>query len=357
MLEAMLLSPHFVYRNELGTPMSQYEIASELSFLLTRARPDQPLLAAADADLLFDPDERVKQAQRLISTDDGHARVRDLLESWLDLHDMSQVNKSLAIYGFFVRPVRDAMGTEIDDYLDDAAFGEDGTLAGLFAGTHGFPAPVLAPYYGDTLGGPIGNFTPVAFDTSKRRGVLSLPGFLAHHSALDHTAPVERGLFVRTRLLCDQIGAPSAAALANPPDPADATHTNREKYAQHSADPACYGCHQFMDPIGFGLENFDALGRYQTTDNGFPVDASGALVGSDVDGPFTGPAELGQKLAQSAQVRQCFAQSLWHVTAGRDVGPGSSQPPPATAKMTDVLLSVVRSDGFVRRVAGEGEGP
>jgi hypothetical protein len=183
--------------------------------------------------------------------------------------------------------------------------------------------------------------------------VLSLPGFLAHHSAHEHTAPVQRGLFIRSRLLCDEVPAPPPSALASVPNPGDRSVTNRKKYAQHATAPQCAGCHQFMDPIGFGLENFDCVGRHQKTDNGFPVDASGSLVGTDVDGPFTGPAELGTKLAGSAQVRRCFAQNLWRAAMGRAVVLPAHLQWTADAKMTDVLLDVVRSDGFVRR----GEAP
>jgi hypothetical protein len=241
------------------------------------------------------------------------------------------------------------MGTEIDLFLDDALYGSDGTLKGLFTSTHGFPGPLEADYYKDTLNGPIGNFTPVEFDTTKRRGVLSLPGYLSHHAAVDHTAPVQRGLFVRTRLLCMQIAPPPPNAQNNPPDPSDTTHTNRQKYFEHSKDPMCYGCHRQMDPIGFGFENFDTLGRYQTTDNGFPVDASSTLDYTDVDGAFTGPAQLGVMLGNSGQVRRCFLSNMWQAAAGRAVTLPNGTDVAADEKITDVLLDIVRSDGFVRR--------
>jgi hypothetical protein len=342
LVEAMLLSPHFIYRTELGAHLTHFETASAISFLFTGSRPDAPLLDAAMRGKLFDPEERVRQAKRLIDTDRGRLRVRDLLTSWLDLHEMEQVNKSLAIYGFFVRPVRDAMGGEIDAYLDDALFGGDGTLAGLFTSAPPFRSPILVDYYR-------------ADPPDARRGVLTLPGFLAHHSALDHTAPVQRGLFVRTRLLCDEIAPPPPSAVLNPPDPADVSHTNREKYEAHSKVAGCYSCHRLMDPIGFGFESFDALGRFQSTDHGFPVSSKGMLEGTDVDGAFDGPAQLGLKLAASAQVRRCFAQNLWRAAVGRPVELPAKLQWGADAKMTDVLLDVVRSEGFVERVPGAGE--
>jgi hypothetical protein len=349
MVEAMLLSPYTIYRTELGGPNAKYELASELSFLVTGSRPDAELLAAAADDSLFDADARVQQAQRLMATDRGKLHVRDLMVSWLDLHDMEQVAKLLANFGFFTRPVRTQMRQEIEAYLDDSLYGSDGTLKGLFTASRGFPGPLEAAYYGDDLEGTIGNFQPVAFDTTRRRGVISLPGYLAHHAAIDHTAPVQRGLFVRTRFFCQQIAPPPPNAQNNPPDPGDTTKTNRDKYKAHSADPFCYGCHRQMDPIGFGFENFDTLGRHQTTDNGFPVDSSGTLEFTDVDGDFNGPAELALKLGDSAEVRRCFLQNMWRATAGRELLlPVDDQVAPEE-KITQVLLDIVRTDGFVRR--------
>lgn len=297
-VEAMLLSPHFAYRTELGVDgrLTQLEAASAISFLFLGTRPDAPLLEAALTGQLDDSHARVRHARRLLATDRGQLHLRELLLSWLDLHDMEQVSKSPAEFGFFTLPVRQAMATELALFLDDAAYGADGTLRGLFTSSRAFPNPTLQPIYAS--GGPV------------RRGILSLPGFLAHHSAVDHTAPVMRGLFIRARLLCDEIAPPPPLALANPPNPGDHTRTNRQKYAAHSNVPACVGCHHLMDPIGFGLENFDPVGRYQTVDNAQPIDGTGVLEGTDIDGPFTGPAELGVKLGASAQVRRCFASTL-----------------------------------------------
>ena len=92
-------------------------------------------------------------------------------------------------------------------------------------------------------------------------------------------------------------------------DPTGIATTNRQLLAQHSADPSCAGCHQYMDPIGFGMENFDSIGQYRTTDNGLPVDASGELIeAGDVSGPFSGPIELSERLADSTQARACMTR-------------------------------------------------
>src|SRR5207249_3359779 len=140
-------------------------------------------------------------------------------------------------------------------------------------------------------------------DPSKRRGVLSLPAFLTQHSGVDATNPVDRGLFVRSRLLCQELGAPPLEAFKTPIPPAtDVSTTTREKYEAHAKDPACASCHSMMDPIGFGFERFDAIGRYRTDEHGHEVDDGGNLGGTDVDGEFHGPAELARHLAGSDQV-------------------------------------------------------
>jgi hypothetical protein len=131
----------------------------------------------------------------------------------------------------------------------------------------------------------------------------------------DSSWPIYRGKFVREALFCQDLPSPPPN-VPKPPDVQPGVST-RERLSQHETDPACKSCHSLMDPIGFGFEAFDAIGHFRTTDGNQPVDASGDIIQTDVDGAFNGVAELGQKLAQSTMVRQCVARQWFRFGTGR----------------------------------------
>jgi hypothetical protein len=131
------------------------------------------------------------------------------------------------------------------------------------------------------------------------------------------SSPVDRGVAVLTRLFCLSLSPPKGVNIVQPGS-GDANGTTRQKFEQHSRDPFCKTCHHLIDPIGFGLEMLDAIGSYRVEEAGLPVSSSGALVETDVDGPFQGPAELSERLMQSAQVRACFATQMFRFMEGRD---------------------------------------
>jgi len=131
---------------------------------------------------------------------------------------------------------------------------------------------------------------------------------------------VHRGKFVRERLLCQILPPPPNNAAFNAPD-VRPDATTRERFAEHSENPACAGCHIKMDPVGFGFEHYDGIGQYRDTDQGLPVDDSGELVDTrGIDGPFEGVVELGQRLAQSEEARQCVATQWFRFAYGRVEG-------------------------------------
>src|SRR6185436_7298218 len=121
--------------------------------------------------------------------------------------------------------------------------------------------------------------------------VLTQASFLAAKAGPDQSSPIHRGVFVRQQLFCQPLPPPPPEANAMPPQ-LDPKMTTKERFAAHRADPACATCHNLIDSLGFGFENYDAMGVWRTSENGKPVDAAGELVGTDVDGPFTGAVEL-----------------------------------------------------------------
>jgi hypothetical protein len=147
-------------------------------------------------------------------------------------------------------------------------------------------------------------------------GILTLPIVMAVQGKPDESSPIYRGRFVREALLCQQLPAPPANI---PPAPTVmAGVSTRERSAQHASDPTCAGCHMLLDQVGFGFENYDTLGRYRTEDGGKPIDASGQLVGTrDANGPFNGVQELAEKLAGSAEVKECVTRQWFRFAISR----------------------------------------
>jgi hypothetical protein len=161
---------------------------------------------------------------------------------------------------------------------------------------------------------------------------------------------------VREQLLCQPLPPPPPAAAANPPEAEPGVPT-RQRFEQHSVDDACSGCHRLIDPIGFAFENYDAIGRYRTEDRGLPIDANGALNGTDVDGPFNGVAELSTILSQSDQVRSCAARQWFRYVMQRFDQPSDAC---STAPVIDAFAasgyrwsslqtSVIQTPAFLKR--------
>jgi hypothetical protein len=148
------------------------------------------------------------------------------------------------------------------------------------------------------------------------QGMLTLPAFLGTMATARESSPIYRGKFVREQLLCQELPAPPPN-IPKPPDTMPGVST-REKFRQHEVDPACSTCHRLMDPIGFGFEHYDAIGRYRTTDNGAPVDASGEILQTrEINGKFIGVGELSARLSTSTEVQECVARQWFRYFLSR----------------------------------------
>jgi len=324
-VEMVLQSPYTLYVSELGpdtlttastqpVPLTQYEIASQLSFLLAGTRPDSTLLQTAQ-NSGFTTAGIQQQAARLLALPAGQASLARFITGWMDMGPMSSVPKSPDVFPLFTDTVAAAMQQEFDTFVSTTLNGGQGTLSDfLTAQSTNIPA-ALDPIYGSDLL-PSGTLDP-----THRKGLLSLPAVLTYVSNDINSGPVERGLLVRQQLLCQPVAPPppaAAAAIAANPFTLDAGITTRQFFETHASQPACAGCHNIFDPIGFGLEDMDGIGRYRTTENGQPVDSSGQLTGSDVDGAFNGPAELSALLAKSTDVASCMVSHYFNFDQARD---------------------------------------
>jgi hypothetical protein len=201
--------------------------------------------------------------------------------------------------------------------------------------------------------------------TGERAGVLTQPGLMALLAYPDQSSPVARGVFVRERMLCQHLPPPPNDVVIEPPDP-DPNATTRERFAQHTADAACSGCHSLIDPLGFGFEHYDAIGRFRTDENGLPVDASGSLGGiADASqvGDYEGAVELADKLLASTDFQECVAHQWTTFALGREPGEDDACAMQGIRQsfadsggdLRELLVSIATSDSFRFRVVDGGD--
>ncbi len=323
LLRGMLQSPRFLYRVEIGTgeqvsdravKLSPHELAARLSYTVWDSLPDAQLNEAIATGALNSKAGVSAQLAWMLAEPRGAKLVNRFLLSLTQLQGLGQVVKDASLFPEWQSESFAASLTgQAQAFFEHVLRAQGGKLSALFTSQTIFYNQDLAGYYGVSGG--------AAFESLERAdgtasGMLTLPGWLALQAKPAESSPIYRGRFVREALLCQQLPAPPAN-VPKPPE-VDPTSSTRDRLAQHEVNPACSGCHQLLDPIGLGFENFDALGRYRETDGGKSVDASGLLVQTrDIDGAFVGVAELGAKLAKSSEVEDCLARQWFRYAVAR----------------------------------------
>jgi Protein of unknown function (DUF1592)/Protein of unknown function (DUF1588)/Protein of unknown function (DUF1595)/Protein of unknown function (DUF1587)/Protein of unknown function (DUF1585) len=330
LLVAILESPHFLYRWENGSQvaaheqqvlkLNPYHLASQLSYFLWSSMPDTALFEAASAGQLSTPADVEAQARRMLTDPRAERSIAAFHEQWLAVTALAERGKSTGAYPSWNADLGAAMSEEIRRFTSNVLLHGDGRLVSLFSGRTSFVNQPLAELYG------ISGVTGAAFQlrdlpSEQRAGLFTLAGFLTAHANETEGSPIDRGKFIRERVLCDamQPPPPGIPPLA-PPSP---DTTIKQRHLEHAAVSPCKDCHLRMDYIGFGLDNFDAIGAYHATDGQTPVDASGQIYGLDGRDPtFKGPNELMALLAGSEQVRQCLAKQWFRYAFARRELPG-----------------------------------
>lgn len=326
-LVAMLQSPFFLYHMEFGrgdegdggvVPLTEYELASRLSYFVWNTMPDWPLFAAANAGELSTPEGLEAQVDRLLAD----PRVRDSIgsfhEQWLGVDEIDTLEKDLSVYPEFTPELARAMRQEVRDFANHVILEGDGSLQTLLTGAFTLTDdPELLGLYGVEL--PAGHRpgAPIMLDPARRSGMVTMAGPLAVYAHANQSSPVHRGVLVREHYLCEPLPDPPDDVDDTPPE-TNPDQTTRERFAQHTEDPACAGCHALIDGIGFGLENYDGIGAFRTTEGSLPIDASGELIGSDPSGTFEGGVELAALLAHSSKVQDCMTRQWFRYALGRN---------------------------------------
>jgi hypothetical protein len=295
-IQLILASPDFLFRFEpdpANVPpggmyrVSDQDLASRLSFFLWSTIPDEELLSLAAQGLLKDPAVLERQVKRMLKDPRAKALVDNFAGQWLYLRNLKTINPDFETFPDFDDNLRQAMKKETDLFIE-TIIKEDRSVMDLLNANYTFVNERLARHYG--MPGIYGtDFRRVTLKDDNRRGLLGQASILTLTSNSTRTSPVNRGKWILTNLLGlpPNPPPPEIPALKEKSDAGKPTSL-RERMEQHRANPTCAGCHRAMDPIGFSLENFDAVGQWRNTDEGVKIDPSGTLFnGTNVNGPVS----------------------------------------------------------------------
>lgn len=371
LIAALLQSPYFLYRWELGSKpaaiegavvkLNPHHLASRLSYFLWASMPDAELFAAADTDALQDEVQVEAQVRRMLADPKAERTVAVFHEQWLGLSSLSKLGKSGGLYPAWDAELGTAMAEEVRRFTTEILLRGDGRFMTLMTSRASFVNEPLAQLYG--IPGVTGSdFVSRELPAAERSGLLTLAGFLTAHSGEVEGSPIFRGKFVRERFLCDPMSPPPANIPDLPaPDP---NLRKRERYEEHSKVSPCSSCHLRMDYIGFAFDHFDAIGAFHALDGQFPIDATGIVSGLDGANPtFDGPQELIALLTTSPQVRACVTKEWFRYTfARREVDADRASLDAAYAafegadyNVRELLVAFAKTRSFRYRAASEGE--
>jgi hypothetical protein len=329
-IEAMLQSPKFLFRAESAS--SGYSVASRLSYFLWETMPDDGLFRAAVSGELLTRAGVESTVKRMMAESRARQSVDEFASQWLRFDLALSVVKDRVLYRQFSPELAMAMTEETRLLISDLVW-NDRNFMDLFTARYSFVNSDLASLY--DVPAPANDFDRVEFpETSERAGVLGQGTFLSQTSKPGETSPTVRGFFVREQFFCHTVPDPPPGTNSNlPPLSVERPQTNRERLKEHAVNRSCAGCHSLMDPIGFGFEKFDAIGKRRDKQSVkfFPdrrakdqtpkvfeleLDTSGKVSGLP-NSDFRAPSELGRILANSAECQECIVKQLFRYANGR----------------------------------------
>lgn len=313
----VLKSPRFLYPDA-GGALEQHATATRLAFALWDSPPDKELYDAASANKLGTKAEVAKQAERMMADPRAKAKVREFLLTWLKLDQPKDMAKDSKRFPGFTDELASELRTSLELFLDDVVWSEKSDYRQLLTSDETFLSGKLAKFYGFDLPADSG-FKKVPWEKERRSGILTHPYMLATLAYVAETSPIHRGVFVGRGLLGIGIKPPQEAFTPIAPD-LHPSLTTRERVLLQTKAAACSGCHSIMNPLGFALESFDAVGRYRTQERDKPVDASGSYeTRAGSVSKFNGAKEMGRFLAASEETQYAFAQQAFHHFAKQPV--------------------------------------
>jgi len=325
LLGALFYSPSFVYRTEIGTPLvdapsrrmlTPSELAAKLSFLSTLGPPDPQLHTLATAGTLADGSARIAEFERLRNTANGKRALSVMLHEWLGANESKLELKSAAYQNGLTPTFPADIRTQADKFIASILSSPEPTVGSLLTSASYVSDPVLAQLTRASLesGVPTGDVP-----TYQRIGLLMHPQVLSAHTKDNGASPFQVGIFLKSALLCEKVGAPPEGAtdLARTDAPAGLSMREALDY-KTSAQTVCTTCHAQFAPLGYAFMAFDPVGRFVTQDpSGKAWDLSGSLSADGQELPFASPAELARTLAASRQVQICFGRTALEWSLGR----------------------------------------
>jgi Protein of unknown function (DUF1592)/Protein of unknown function (DUF1588)/Protein of unknown function (DUF1587)/Protein of unknown function (DUF1585)/Protein of unknown function (DUF1595)/Ca-dependent carbohydrate-binding module xylan-binding len=361
-LQGVLVSPHFLFRIELDPPgakpqaayfISEFELASRLSYFLWSSMPDEELFRLAEQGKLRNNLE--PQVRRMLKDPKSVAFVQNFAGQWLTLRNLQTIAPDSKLFPSFNDELRSAMLRETELFFE-AIMREDRSILDLLDADFSFLNETLAKHYG--IDGVTGKEFQRVKLPATRGGLLTHASILTLTSNPTRTSPVKRGKWVLEQML----GTPPPLPPANVPDleedaKAQLSGSLRQRMEQHRANPNCATCHNKMDPLGFAFENFDAIGRWRTKDGTFDIDASGVLPDGQA---FQGPAELKSILKSKKDLfGRCLAEKMLTYALGRgieyydkcaldDILKGLEK---NDYRFSSLVLEIVKSEPFQKRMA------
>ncbi len=340
-LEAVLVSPSFLYRIERDPnpldpsavhPVPAYELASRLSYFLWSSMPDEELLQLASEHRLCEPEVLHAQVQRMLQDPKAEALVDNFAGQWLELRNLDSIHPDPDQFPQFNEQLRRAMYTETRMFVSSIIH-DDRSILDFIDGQYTFVNERLAKFYG--IPGVKGdNFRRVTLNGTERSGVLTQASVLLVTSYPTRTSPVLRGKWILENVLNAPPPPPPPGVGSIDSKGGIIRGTMRQQMEKHRADPMCASCHTRMDPLGFALENYDAIGHWRTHEGTLPIDASGALPGGQT---FNGSAELKKILASDREAfAECLTEKLLIYALGRGLEPYDR---PATKQIVSRLAA------------------
>ena len=403
----LLQAPAFHFRldpsaDPTSATLTDWELASRLSYFLWDSMPDEALFDAAESGALSDPAEVERQARRMLDDPRARPAVVRFHHQWLGTEDVLLVAPARRAFGPLfgltpelklardddvkwpgvIGPVRHSMKLETELFVEHAIFEGDGTFTALLTSNQGFMSDATKPIY-DKGAEPVPGGTPVTrqieivvasigqtkpltlyparFPSTERAGVLTLPSVLALGAYAVQPGPILRGKRVLERVACMHLGTPiQGAESALPPDTLTVESTNRERTATATSPATCTTCHRMINPPGFAFEHYDAIGKWRATDNGQPVDASGSLALSGGEQlTFTDGIDFVHQLAESDRARDCYAMHWTRYALGTQLDARDPGLAPLQERFRDddsiheLLVSIAGSELFRSRPTGD----
>lgn len=313
-IAALLMSPHFLYRAELGEGgiLDDYALASRLAFFLWDAGPDAELLAAAAAGELSQEAGLSAQVSRLLADERAVRGAKAFFSEMLVLDALDSLTKDPNIFVYMSDELGASAQMETLLGLEHLIFTEDGSYLDLFVTQTTFVDKTLAALYAVPAPEREGFGEVWMPEDGGRHGLLGHASFLLPNAHAVSTSATRRGIFVRDVLLCQPIPDPPADADTSIPEVSQDALTMRERIAVHLEDPVCASCHTLTDPIGLGLENFDGLGRWRMEENGATIDPSGSLDGVS----FADAWGLSEAIAEHPSTAPCLVKTMLQYATG-----------------------------------------